>query len=103
MGHGDPGSLPRHAAIKPSIPRDRIQTSRLNDDDAIERHADRSSSLARGGPNDRLGHLMKGATRALVGALQARLTEHKERDMPMPSTRALQHVRGGTGPRQRNA
>jgi hypothetical protein len=36
MGHGNAGSLPRHAAIKPRIARDRIPTSKLNDDDTIE-------------------------------------------------------------------
>src|SRR5215831_14663491 len=78
MGDGHARSLPRHAAVEPRGPRDRARSSgqkvmagQSTDTQMILRHWREAV------PNDRLAHLVKDATRALVRALQARLAEHK--------------------------
>src|SRR5437588_1386899 len=76
MGDGDAGGVPRDPALLARGPRYRAQPSgrqmtRAADTQTILRHWREAV------PDDRLAHLVKDATRALIRALQMRLAEHR--------------------------
>src|ERR1700736_1572210 len=79
MGDGDAGSLPRDACLLARGPRRRAHASGV----AMSRTRNTAAATEtilrhwrEAGPNDRLAHLVKDATRALVRALQMRLAAH---------------------------
>src|SRR2546421_2690780 len=77
MGHGDARSLPRNACVCAQRPEHRPQAS---SGAAMSRPGTSTQDILRhwreAVPEDRLAHLVKDATRALVRALQMRLVEH---------------------------
>src|SRR5256885_15831628 len=78
MGHGDARSLPRNACVCAQRPEHRAQAS---SGAAMSRPRSSTQTILRhwreAVPNDRLAHLVKDATRALVRALHVRLAAHK--------------------------
>src|SRR5881394_122548 len=78
MGHGDARSLPRNACVCAQGPEHRAQASSCA---AMSRPGTSTQTILRhwreAVPDDRLAHLVKDATRALVRALQVRLAQHR--------------------------
>src|SRR5688572_31170951 len=79
MGHGHPGGLPRDPAVRRGAARGATGASgavvsprkpRPRETEQILRHWREAV------PNDRLAHLIKDATRALLRALQIRIAAH---------------------------